>query len=170
MQTVRGADLEQTVRRIADPVAAGLGLEIVDTALNRRGPRWHLRLDIDRAGPTGVRLEDCATLSRAVEAALDESNVVGDNYVLDVSSPGIDRPIRSGDDIRRNTGRSVMIETREPFEGRRSFQGVLLGGSEQTLDVRESNGDEFRIPRALIVVARQEIEFKTRSSGRRRSG
>ena len=160
METVHRGAVEQAVRCIADPVAAGLGLEIVDTAFHRRGHRWHLRLDVDRPGPAGVRLDDCVSLSRAVEAALDESDVVGDGYVLEVSSPGLDRPIRSDDDIRRNRGRSVVIETRETFEGRRKFQGVLLGGSEQTLDLRESTGDALRIPRALILVARQEIDFK----------
>lgn len=160
MEAVRGDEVVRTVRRIADPVAEGLGLEIVDTIFRRRGQRWHLRLDIDRAGPTGVRLDDCARLSRSVEAALDESGAVGDNYVLEISSPGVDRPIQSADDIRRNTGRSVVVETREPVEGRLVFHGVLLGGSDEALSMRESSGTEVRIPCELIVATRQEVGFK----------
>ena len=106
-----------------------------------------------------MRLEDCERVSGALEAALDESGVVDDAYVLEVSSPGLDRPIRTDDDIRRNTGRAVVVETREPVDGRRSFRGVLLGADGDALRLREEEGETL-LPRALIVKAHQEIGFK----------
>lgn len=160
MNAVEKTALEQLVRRLAGPIVTRLGLEIVDTALGRKGQRVHIRLDIDRPGPEGVRLEDCAEVSAALEAALDDSDAVGTGYVLEVSSPGIDRPIRTEDDVRRNTGRAVVVETREPVGGRRSFHGILLGGSPEALRIRGHENEEVRIPRALILGARQEIDFK----------
>lgn len=159
MEAVRRGGIEDEVRRLARPVVNDLGLEIVDTVFGRRGNRWYLRVDIDRAGATGVRLEDCERVSGALEAALDESGVVDDAYVLEVSSPGLDRPIRTDDDIRRNTGRTVVVETGEPVDGRRSFQGVLVGADRDALRLREDGG-ETRVPRSLIVKAHQEIGFK----------
>jgi len=159
VNAVERTALEQLVRRLAGPIVARLGLEIVDAALGRRGQRVHIRLDIDRPGPDGVRIEDCVEVSRALEAALDGADLVGTGYVLEVSSPGIDRPIRTDDDVRRNTGRAVTVETCEPVGGRRSFHGILVGGSPEALRVRQED-EEIRIPRALIVGARQEIDFK----------
>lgn len=159
MEAARRNGIEDEIRRLAQPVVTDLGLEIVDTVFGRRGNRWYLRVDIDRAGTRGVRLEDCERVSGALEAALDESGVVDDAYVLEVSSPGLDRPIRTDDDVRRNTGRAVVVETREPVDGRRSFQGVLLGAEGNALRLREATG-EIRVPRSLIVKAHQEIGFK----------
>jgi ribosome maturation factor RimP len=159
VEAVRKGGIEDEVRRLALPVVTDLGLEIVDTVFGRRGHRWYVRVDIDRAGTEGVRLEDCERVSGALEAALDESGVVEDAYVLEVSSPGLDRPIRTDDDVRRNTGRAVVVETREPIDGRRSFRGVLLGADRDAFRLREAGG-ETRVPRSLIVKAHQEIGFK----------
>jgi ribosome maturation factor RimP len=159
VEAVRTSGIEDEVRRLARPVVADLGLEIVDTAFRRRGSRWHLRIDIDRAGARGVGLEDCERVSGALGVALEDSGVLEDAYVLEVSSPGLDRPIRTDDDIRRNTGRAVVVETREPVEGRRSFRGVLLGADRDALRLREAEG-ETRVPRSLVVKAHQEIGFK----------
>jgi ribosome maturation factor RimP len=159
LEAVRRVGVEDEIRKLASPVVSDLGLEIVDAVFRRHGQRWHLRIDIDRPGSDGVRLEDCERVSGALEAALDESGVVDDSYVMEVSSPGLDRPIRTDDDIRRNTGRSVVVETREPIDGRRSFQGVLLGADGDALRLREARG-ETRVPRSLIVKAHQEIAFK----------
>jgi ribosome maturation factor RimP len=159
VEAVRRGGIEDEIRRLAQPVVTDLGLEIVDTVFGRRGSRWYLRVDIDRAGAAGVRLEDCERVSGALGAALEESGVVDDAYVLEVSSPGLDRPIRTDDDIRRNTGRAVVVETRETVDGRRSFRGVLLGSDRDALRLREAEG-ETRVPRSLIVKAHQEIGFK----------
>jgi ribosome maturation factor RimP len=159
-------DPAEQVRSLADPIATSLGLEIVRTTLGRAGQRWHLRVDIDRPGPAGVRLEDCETVSRLLESALDEADVLGGSYVLEVSSPGLDRPIVTDDDVRRNSGRRVVVETAEPVAGRRSFRGVLLGLEGGELRVEDDEGGEVRLPRARILKAHQEIDFETSGRGR----
>ncbi len=136
-----------------------MGLEIVDLLLRRGGNRWLVRIDIDRPGAPGVGVADCEKLSRAVEKRLDEENLVDQSYVLEVSSPGLNRPIRTDDDVRRNKGRRIVVETLEPVQGRRCFRGVLLGIDGDALRLLEEGEDEIRIPRGGIVRAHQEVPF-----------
>lgn len=149
--------IEEDIRGISSEVASARGLELVAAKLARAGNRWHIRLDIDRAGPVGVDLGDCQQVSEAVGAMLEERDLIPGRYVLEVSSPGIYRPIRTPDDVRRNRGRRVVVEMREPVEGRRSFRGVLLGLEDDCLRLHEDGGAEVRIPTAGILSARQEV-------------
>lgn len=153
-------DLERELRQIAAEVARDLGLELVELKVGRAKKRIHLRIDVDRVGATGVGIEDCKRVSNAVDRVLEERDLIPGSYVLEVSSPGIDRPIRTADDVRRNAGRRVTVRTHEPLEGRTSFSGVLLGLDGDNLRLREDDGDdEVAIPLAGIALARQEVAF-----------
>lgn len=158
----RGTEVDRLAREAAGP----LGLEIVEIVVRRQGRHSLVRVDIDRPGVPGVGIDDCERMSRALEARLDETAIMGESpYDLQVSSPGLDRPIRSGDDVRRNLGRRVVVETREPIAGRRGFVGTLAGGDERSLVVRTDDGLDVEIPAASIEKAHQEIDF---SGGSRR--
>jgi ribosome maturation factor RimP len=154
------SDFEGTLRRIGAAAAADLGLELVELKVGRAKKRFHLRLDVDRPGPTGVGIDDCKQLSNAVGRVLEEQDLIPGSYVLEVSSPGIDRPIRTADDVRRNVGRRVVVQTREPLEERTTFSGVLLGMEGDTLRLKEDDAsDELRIPLDGIALARQDVAF-----------
>jgi len=144
---------------LAEEVCLPQGLEIVDLVLRRGSRRWTVRLDIDRAGTRGVTLEDCRAISRGLETALEESDPIDDSYVLEVSSPGLDRPIRTADDVRRNTGRMVVVETVDPVEGRRCFTGTLLGLAGDELLIREDEETEVRVPWAGVARAHPHLPF-----------
>jgi ribosome maturation factor RimP len=159
MQDEARQQLEQQLGRIGAETAAGLGLELVEVALGRSRHRWSIRMDIERPGPRPVSLEDCEQVSRAVGAILDARDLVPGRYTLEVSSPGIDRPIRTPDDIRRNTGRRIVVETVEPLDGRRSFWGVLVGLEGDGFRLRQDTGDEVFIPIRGIAKARQDAAF-----------
>ncbi|MDX1389600.1 MAG: ribosome maturation factor RimP, partial [Acidobacteriota bacterium] len=137
-----------------------IGLEVVEVILRRQGRRSRIRIDIDRPGPGGVAIEDCRTVSRTIEGLLDDSDLIPGSYVLEVSSPGLDRPIRTDDDVRRNTGRRVVVTTREPVEGRTTFRGVLLGIDGNDLRLREDDAGEIAISRDGVAAAHQEIAFQ----------
>jgi ribosome maturation factor RimP len=160
-------EIERKLREIASRVTEPLGLEVVELALRGAGSRQILRLDVDRPGPTGVTLADCKRVSEALGAALDEEDPIAESYVLEVSSPGIDRPIRSADDIRRNTGRKVVVTSRDPERGERSVRGLLLGAEGPCLVVETESGrgpgERVRIPLDRVVRARQEVELQDRS-------
>jgi len=155
----RHAVLLEKLERLVAKAVGDVGLELVELSLRGSSKKRVLRLDIDRVGPAGIGLEDCRLASRHIGAALEETGLIQNSYVLEVSSPGIDRPIRTDDDIRRNAGRRIQIETVEPIEGRKRFTGVLVGGEADWLELRIDNEEVLKIPRDRIQVARQEVSF-----------
>ncbi len=159
MSQSRHEVLLEELERLTAKVIAGAGLELVELSLRGSSKRRVLRLDIDREGPGGVELEDCQRVSKHMGSALEEAGLIRDSYVLEVSSPGIDRPIRTDDDIRRNSGRRIQIETTEPIEGRKVFAGVLVGGEADWLEIRIDDREVLKIPRDRIQMARQEASF-----------
>jgi len=156
------AMLVDALSAIAGPVCAQAGVELVEVRLSGSSRNRLVRVDVDRAGPDGVDLADCQRVSESLGAALEESDVIGDRYRLEVSSPGIDRPIRSADDIRRNTGRRILVTTTEPVDTRCSFRGVLLGANDGALLLAEnaaSDESRVRIPLDRIEKALQDTPF-----------
>lgn len=145
------------VEKIARDVAAGLGLEIVEFVFHSRGRHSLLRIDIDRAGPAGVGVRDCEALAHSLDETLDKLLSVESPYELQVSSPGLDRPIRTLDDIRRNTGRPVRVEYRDAGGGVREFSGELGGTDESGRVVVTGSGDVVRIDTRDIVLMKQEV-------------
>jgi ribosome maturation factor RimP len=131
-------DLEK-VQAITERVAASLGLEVVDLELRGGGKARMLRIFIDK--PQGVTHEDCATLSREVSTILDvEDAVSGGSYVLEVSSPGLDRKLSRPADFERFQGSRVKLTTRMPVNGNRHFEGRLehFESGKLTLDLAEA--------------------------------
>jgi ribosome maturation factor RimP len=132
------------VREIAERVAASSGLEVVDVELCGGGKSRMLRIVIDRPGanaserPAGVTHEDCASVSREVGTILDvEDAVPGGSYLLEVSSPGLDRKLTRPKDYERFAGSRIKLTTREPIDGDRYFEGRLdrFKDGHLTLDV-----------------------------------
>src|SRR6478672_13866936 len=115
-------EIEQ-VRGVAERVAASSGLEVVEVEFRGGGKSRMLRITIDK--PAGVTHEDCANLSREVGTILDVEDVVPGPYVLEVSSPGLDRQLNRPADFERFTGSQVKLTTREPVNGNRHFQGRM---------------------------------------------
>jgi len=153
--------LLEELERLVAKVVGDVGLELVELTLRGSSKKRVLRLDIDRAGPAGIGLEDCQLVSGRLGAALEEIGLIQNSYVLEVSSPGIDRPIRTDDDIRRNAGRRVQIEMIEPIEGRKVFAGVLVRGEADWLELRIDDEKTLKIPRDRIQTARQEASLLT---------
>jgi ribosome maturation factor RimP len=113
----------ERVQQIAERVAASSGLELVEVEFRGGGKSRMLRIFIDKPG--GVTHEDCAHLSREVSTILDVEDVVPGSYLLEVSSPGLDRKLSRAADFERFTGSRVKIMTREPVNGNRHFDGRL---------------------------------------------
>jgi ribosome maturation factor RimP len=133
------------VGAIAERVAASLGLEIVEIELRGGGKSRMLRIFIDKAG--GVTHEDCASLSREVSTILDvEDAVPGGSYVLEISSPGLDRKLCRPADFERFQGSRVKLTTKDPVNGNRHFEGRLahFESGRLTLDLAEARR-KFRL-------------------------
>ena len=155
-QVGRKEEIVEKVRAIAAPLAAGEGLELVDVELGGAGGRTTLRLFIDRDG--GVSLDDCTSVSRAVSAALDVEDPIQGAYDLEVSSPGLDRPLRTPDHFARYAGEKIRVKAYGPIpelENRKTFVGTLRG-FEDGRAVVDVDGKLFPVP--LEQIAKAHIE------------
>jgi ribosome maturation factor RimP len=147
------------IRRVATRVAEGLGVEVVDLTL--KGPRGRqlLRVDIDRAGPRGVDVDDCQRVSQELSAALDAADIIPTAYVLEVSSPGVDRPLTSPEDFRRSTGRPIELKTKGPDREIHEVEGRLVEYREGHVVLEQKDGTRLQVEMAQIVAAHQALGF-----------
>ena len=157
-------DVVSRVWALAEPVAESLGMELVEVDFASGGGHAVLRLFIDKAG--GPSVEDCKRMSREVEARMDAEDFLGTRYLLEVSSPGLDRPLRKPGDFRRYAGRRVRIRLRSPGERARTLSGVLAGieGEVITLDTGEEAPQ--RVSLGEIAKARLEVDWEAEFRGR----
>lgn len=132
---MKPVDVKQLEPIIA-PVVTGQGYELVDVEFKNEMGGWVLRVFIDKDG--GVSLDDCANVSRELSAVLDVEDVIPQHYSLEVSSPGLNRPLRKASDFARFVGQKAKIRTRHPVgESRRNFSGTLVAveGGKVKIDV-----------------------------------
>jgi len=158
------ADLVEQIRAIAGRVAAGHGLEIFDVQFRREARGMVLRVQIDRPGPAAtadesVSVDDCTTVSRDLSAILDVEDVVPTAYILEVSSPGLDRPLRRAEDYVRFAGRRAKIVMREKVDGQAFVKGRLAGLDGDTVLVDGDDRRRHRVPLQLITRANLEVDF-----------
>ncbi len=146
--------IAEIVRGIVDPVITGSGYELVDVEYVRGPGGMVLRLIIDKPG--GVTINDCADVSHLVGDLLDVEDPVPGSYNLEVSSPGINRPLKRPGDFERFAGQKVYVQTSEPIEGRRRFKGILIGIDQGEISV-EIDGEVWKIPFDHISRARLDI-------------
>jgi len=140
--------IAEQISSLADPVVDALGLELVDVEYLTQGGRWIVRVYVDREG--GVTLDECAMLSRELGPLLDVKDVIPHEYVLEVSSPGLNRRLKKEKDFVWARGKKVKLRTRNPVDGRRNFTGMLT-------DVRE--GDLLlEVEGGTVVIALREVE------------
>jgi len=145
------------VERIAREVATTLGLEIVEFVFHSRGRHSLLRIDIDRSGMPGVGLADCESFSRTLGDRIEDLTFFDAPYDLQVSSPGIDRPIRTDDDLRRNSGRPVWMEFRDENGKLRELRGTLSGPHGLDAVTIAAEHEQLRVARDRIVLMRQDV-------------
>ena len=133
------------VRRVweeLEPELVEMGYELIEVEYVRHGRSGRLTLFIDREG--GVTIDDCTSASRQVSAVLDKDDYIESQYTLEVSSPGIARPLRKRKDFERFTGERIKVKTVTPVEGRSRFAGELMGYSDGMVTVR-TDGMDYRI-------------------------
>lgn len=155
-------DVATRVEELAGPLLASQGLELVDLEYHREGRNMVLRLFIDKDG--GITLDDCADVSRELSELLDVHDIIADHYTLEVSSPGLNRPLKKAADYERYLGRMIKVRTFELLaddEGnrRKTFTGELLGLEEKEVKIRLTEGQTARIPLEKIAKANLEFEF-----------
>lgn len=160
----RAGDVVEQVRTLASRVAGSYGLEIFDVQFRREAGGMVLRVQIDRPGPAAnaeesVSVDDCAHVSRDLSAVLDVEDLVPTAYTLEVSSPGLDRPLRGADDYRRFAGRRAKLVLRQPVDRQTFLRGTLGGIEEGAVLIDAEDGRRHAVPLGVITRANLEVEF-----------
>ena len=143
-------ELAERIYELVRPTAESLGYSLVRVQVSGR-QRLRLQIMAERADDQPMMIDDCATLSRAMSAVLDVEDPIGSAYTLEVSSPGIDRPLVRLADFDRFAGMEARVELARPIDGRRRFQGRLLGTHGATVRLAVGGLDhEVELPHADI--------------------
>lgn len=148
-------NLLQEVRQVVEPILESQGLELVDLEYQRESRGWVLRIYLDREG--GVSLDDCAGVSHEVGAVLEVKDLIPSAYILEVSSPGLTRPLKKPEDFNKFRNQMVKIKLYEPLDGRKNFKGTLLGleGDRVRVEVEQQ---VYELPLQRIAKANLEID------------
>lgn len=151
-----------SITALAEQVAASMGMEVVLVEI-KRGGRSIVRLYIDQAG--GVSVEDCERFSKRFSVLLDVEDRIPFSYVLEVSSPGLDRPLVREADFQRFTGKQVKVRTSQPLQGQRNFRGRILGASGGNIRLELSPGQEVEMSLSQIERANLVVEIQATRNG-----
>jgi len=134
------------------PIVEGLGYELYDLEFVKEGPNWYLRLFIDK--DPGVTIDDCELVSRGAEKALDENDPIPQAYILEVSSPGVDRQLKKAKHFERYAGRRVDIRLFKPLNSKKEYRGELMGLENGTVRVKTESNEIIAIEKANLALCR----------------
>ncbi|MEE9258553.1 MAG: ribosome maturation factor RimP [Nitrospinaceae bacterium] len=146
----------QSVTELIEPVLREQNLELVEVKFKKAGKKWFLRVFIDK--DTGVGLADCQKASRAIEDLIEVNDAIDAPYVLEVSSPGLDRPLKKERDFLKFKDKRIRVHTYAPVEDRKEFSGTIRDFKDRTLFL-EDEGVVVQIPLDNIAQAKLIIEF-----------
>jgi ribosome maturation factor RimP len=145
--------LSEKIEKLISPIADELGYELVRVQMQGGARRATLQIMAERRDRTAMLVEDCARLSRAISNILDEADPITEEYMLEVSSPGIDRPLMKRADYERFMGHDVKLEMTMPVGGRKRFQGAMTGIEGDNL-LLDGEGGPVTLPLAAIKSAK----------------
>ena len=150
------ADVESRVESMVMPIIEEGNFELVDVEYVKEGSNYYLRIYADKEG--GINIDDCVTISRALEAKLDEDDFISEAYILEVSSPGLGRPLKKEKDFKRSIGKEIDIKLYKAINKQKEFTGVLVSYTDEevTLDI---DGEEMTFARKELALIRLALNF-----------
>lgn len=148
---------EQKAEAIAEPIVSSFGFELVDVEYVKEAGTWYLRLYIDKEG--GITINECEAVSRLFSDKLDEEDFIDDAYIMEVSSPGLGRPLKKEKDFRRSVGKEVEIRTYRPIEKQKEFFGILSAYDDTHVTITLENQETMVFQRAEIALIRLAFDF-----------
>lgn len=148
--------VEDIVYDICKPVIDRRNFELVEVEYLKEGGEWYLRIFIDKEG--GVTIDDCQAVSEEVSDLLDAADPIENSYIFEVSSPGIDRPLKNERDYIKAMGKLVEAKLFAPMEGKKLIEGLLSGYTEDTVEL-DQNGTKLTIDKKQIAIIRPVVSF-----------
>ena len=148
---------EQKAEEMILPIVEANGFELVDVEYVKEGGNWYLRAYIDKEG--GITVDDCSNVSRAFSYRLDADDFIEDAYILEVSSPGLGRPLKKEKDYRRSMGKELEIRTYRAVDRCREFYGVLTAYDDDSVTIEEEDGTLRTFAKTDIALIRLAFDF-----------
>ena len=148
---------EKKTEEILNPMMEEHGFELVDVEYVKEGGSWYLRAYIDKPG--GIAVDDCEVISRALSDLLDEHDFIEDSYILEVSSPGLGRPLKKEKDFVRSQGELVEVRTYRAIQHQKEFTGILNAWDKGTVTLLMEDGTEMKFAREDIALIRLAFDF-----------
>ena len=148
---------EQKTEEILLPIVEEYGFELVDVEYVKEGGTWYLRTYIDKEG--GIRIDDCEKVSRRLSDILDEKDYIDDTYIMEVSSPGLGRPLKKEKDFKRSLGKEVDIRTYRMIDKQKEFTGILKDYDKDTVTIELVNETLKTFEKGDIALIRLAFDF-----------
>ncbi len=153
----RREEYESRTERFLLPLLAEHNYELVDVEYVKEGGNWYLRAYIDKEG--GITVDDCEVISRTLSDWLDREDFIADSYTLEVSSPGLGRPLKKDKDFERSLGEAVELRLYKPRDKQKEFAGILKGYDRETVTVETEDGREEVFARQELALIRLAFDF-----------
>ena len=149
--------IEATIEEIVQPIVDAKNFEIVDIEYVKEAGEYYLRVYLDKEG--GISLSDCEVVSRELSEILDKKDPIKDNYFLEVSSPGLDRPLKKDKDFERYAGRDVEVKLYKPLNGTKQLEGELIGLTEDKKIKVVIDNNEVEFDKKDIALIKLAVKF-----------
>ena len=153
----RREEIEKKAEELITPIIQENAFELVDMEYVKEGSDWYLRAYIDKPGGIGVL--DCETVSRAFSPLLDEHDFIEDAYILEVSSPGLGRPLKKDKDFKRNIGKDIEFKSYKIIDGKKEFFGTLTAYDSDTFTIADENEESLTYNRKDMALIREYVEW-----------
>ena len=148
---------EQKTEEILNPMIQKNGFELVDVEYVKEGGNWYLRAYIDKPG--GITVDDCEIISRELSDELDKKDFIEEAYILEVSSPGLGRPLKKEKDFARSLGEEVEVRTYRAINRQKEFTGILKAYDKDSITIELESEEKMTFPRAEIALVRLAFDF-----------
>ncbi|ABW19067.1 ribosome maturation factor RimP [Alkaliphilus oremlandii] len=149
--------VEKITERLVMPIIQNENFELVDLEYKKEGSNWYLRIYIDKPG--GITLDDCQKVSEQLGEELDREDPISENYFLEVSSPGLDRPLKKDSDFIRFAGEIVEVKLYEALNGNKVIEGELVGLEENMIKINVANVGLLELPKEKVALTRLAVKF-----------
>ena len=156
MFQINKKEILNIVNHISNDIAKDLGYELVDMEYIKESGNYFLKVYVDKIG--GITLDDCQKMSKELSERLDDEDPISEEYYLEVSSPGLDRPLKTDKDLNRNLGRDIELKLYRSFENKKIYEGELKNYSKDKITL-EKNENLVSIPREYISIIKLSIKF-----------
>ena len=149
-------NIQQVITELAKPIVEDLNYELVDVEFVKEGANWYLRIYIDKSG--GIGIDDCQSVSERISDILDEKDPIEQSYYLEVSSPGLERPLKTERDFIKYKGELVEIKVFQPIDGKKIFEGELVGLVDGNIVINQ-DGKTLEFEKNKVAIVKRAVKF-----------